>query len=146
MIICIQRQTWGVSAGRGNGTSRYFIFEQLGWFLPGLGALRKLHTLHIVSFISHRPQGHFSRLLHMEPLLHRLHSRVMALQHSLRDPHANALLLIQPLDGPCLSTGRSAFRTSVSACRSHNGCLQYRLDVETSFRLKYKQLPTHLLK
>ncbi len=37
-----------------------------------------------------------------------------ALQHSLRDPHTNALPLIQPLDGPCLSMGLSALRTSVS--------------------------------
>ncbi len=34
--------------------------------------------------------------------------------------------LIQPLDGPCLSTGRSSLRTSVSACRCHNGCLPCR--------------------
>ncbi len=51
----------------------------------------------------------------------------MTLQHSLRAPDTNALLLIQPLDGPCFSTGRSAFRTSVSACRSQDGCLQYGL-------------------
>ncbi len=51
----------------------------------------------------------------------------MTLQHSSRAPHTNALLLIQPLDGPCFSTGRSAFRTSVSACRSQDGCLQYGL-------------------
>ncbi len=51
----------------------------------------------------------------------------MALQPSLRDHHTNAFLLVQPLDGTCLSTGRSALRTSVSACRSHDGCLQYGL-------------------
>ncbi len=48
----------------------------------------------------------------------------MAPRYSSRDHHADMLPLIQPLDGPCLSTGRSALRTSVSACRCHDGCLQ----------------------
>ncbi len=57
MIICIQRQTWGVSAGRGNGAARLlFIFlSNWGGARLGLGALCKLHTLKIVLFISHRP-------------------------------------------------------------------------------------------
>ncbi len=33
----------------------------------------------------------------------------------------------QPLDGPCLSTGRSAHRTSVLACCCHNRSLQHGL-------------------
>ncbi len=48
----------------------------------------------------------------------------MALQYSSSYHHANTLPLIQPLDGPCLSTDRSVLRASVSACRCHNGCFQ----------------------
>ncbi len=74
MIICIQPQTWG-ARGHGcvNGTSQvFFLFvflsKCLGWCPPGVGALSKLRTLHIlcstmrywflsstISFISHRP-------------------------------------------------------------------------------------------
>ncbi len=35
--------------------------------------------------------------------------------------------LLQPLDGPCLSTGRGAHRTSVLACCCHNRSLQHGL-------------------
>ncbi len=48
----------------------------------------------------------------------------MSPRYSSRDRHANALPLIHPLDGPCPSTGWSNLRTSVSACRCHDGCLQ----------------------
>ncbi len=48
----------------------------------------------------------------------------MASRNSSRDYHANMLPLSQRLDGPCLSMGRSALRTSVSACRCHDGYLQ----------------------
>ncbi len=41
--------------------------------------------------------------------------------------HTGVLPLLQPLDGPCLSTGRGALRTSVSACCCHNRCLQHGL-------------------
>ncbi len=38
--------------------------------------------------------------------------------------HTGVSPLLQPLDRPCLSTGRGALRTSVSACCCHNRCLQ----------------------
>ncbi len=41
----------------------------------------------------------------------------MVLRYSSRYHHANVFPLIQPLDGPCLSTGQSARRTSASSCR-----------------------------
>ncbi len=41
--------------------------------------------------------------------------------------HTGVSPLLQPLDRPCLSTGRSALRTSVSACCRHNRCLQHGL-------------------
>ncbi len=41
--------------------------------------------------------------------------------------HTGVSLLLQPLDGPCLSTGWGALRTSVSACCCHNRCLQHGL-------------------
>ncbi len=41
--------------------------------------------------------------------------------------HTGVSPLLQPLDGPCLSTGRGALRTSVSACCCHNRCLQHGL-------------------
>ncbi len=41
--------------------------------------------------------------------------------------HTGVSPLLQPLDRPCLSTGRGALRTSVSACCCHNGCLQHGL-------------------
>ncbi len=41
--------------------------------------------------------------------------------------HTGVSLLLQPLDGPCFSTGRGALRTSVSACCCHNRCLQHGL-------------------
>jgi len=39
--------------------------------------------------------------------------------------------LIQPLDRPCLSTGRSAHRKSFLACHCHDGCLQCTLVLGT---------------
>ncbi len=49
MIICIQPQT--CASGRGNGVSRFFCFFFSNWYgAPlGVGALRKLRTLHIGS-------------------------------------------------------------------------------------------------
>ncbi len=41
--------------------------------------------------------------------------------------HTGVSPLLQPLDGPCLSTGRGALRTSVSACCCYNRCLQHGL-------------------
>ncbi len=41
--------------------------------------------------------------------------------------HTGVSPLLQPLDGPCFSTGRGALRTSVSACCCHNKCLQHGL-------------------
>ncbi len=41
--------------------------------------------------------------------------------------HTAVLPLPQPLDGPCLSTGRGALRTSVPAYCCHNRCLQHGL-------------------
>ncbi len=41
--------------------------------------------------------------------------------------HTGVSPLLQPLDGPCFSTGRGALRTSVSACCCHNRCLQHGL-------------------
>ncbi len=41
--------------------------------------------------------------------------------------HTGVSPLLQPLDRPCLSTGRGALRTSVSACCRHNRCLQHGL-------------------
>ncbi len=41
--------------------------------------------------------------------------------------HTGVSPLLQPLDGPCLSTGQAALRTSVSACCCHNRCLQHGL-------------------
>ncbi len=51
MIICIQPQTWGVRGrGCGNGASGFFFFLS-NWdgAPPGVGALRKRHTLRIGS-------------------------------------------------------------------------------------------------
>ncbi len=41
--------------------------------------------------------------------------------------HTGVSPLLQPLDRPCLSTGRGALRTSVSACCRHDRCLQHGL-------------------
>ncbi len=41
--------------------------------------------------------------------------------------HTGVSPLLQPLDGPCLSTGRGALRTSVLACCCHNRYLQHGL-------------------
>ncbi len=41
----------------------------------------------------------------------------MVPRYSSRYNHANAFPLIQPLHGPCLSTGQSALRTIASSCR-----------------------------
>ncbi len=45
--------------------------------------------------------------------------------------HTGVSPLLQPLDGPCLSTGRGALRTSVSACCFHNRYLQHGLGCYT---------------
>ncbi len=41
--------------------------------------------------------------------------------------HTGVSPLLQPLDRPCLSTGRGALRTSVSSCCRHDRCLQHGL-------------------
>ncbi len=51
----------------------------------------------------------------------------MAPRCTLGEHHTGVSPLLQPLDGPCLSTGRGALRTSVSACCCHNRCLQHGL-------------------
>ncbi len=43
------------------------------------------------------------------------------------DHHTGVSPLLQPLDGPCFSTGQGALRTSVPACCCHNRCLQHGL-------------------
>ncbi len=65
-------------------------------------------------------------LLHMRPLQHWLHSHEMGivLWRTSRDHHINVLPHVQSLSGPCLFTGRGALRTSVLACRGHDGFLQ----------------------
>ncbi len=71
------------------------------------------------------------RLLHMRPLQHWLHSRVprWAWRHwytaSRYLPAVSPLP--QPLDRPCLSTGRGAARNIVPAYCCHNRCLQHGL-------------------
>ncbi len=71
---------------------------------------------HMASVAAVTPLG----LLHMRPLQHWLHSRVprWAWRRGapLGERHTGVSPLLQPLDGPCLSTGRGALRTSVSAC------------------------------
>ncbi len=51
----------------------------------------------------------------------------MAPRCTLGEHHTGVSPLLQPLDGPCLSTGRGALRTSVSAYCCHNRCLQHGL-------------------
>ncbi len=51
----------------------------------------------------------------------------MALRYPASGYHPAVLPLPQPLDGPCLSTGRGAPRTSVPAHCCHNRCLQHGL-------------------
>ncbi len=70
------------------------------------------------------------RLLHMRPLQQRLHPSPemgMAPWYTSHDHHTDMSLLILPLVRPYLSTAWGAPRTSVPACRCHNGCLQYGL-------------------
>ncbi len=54
-------------------------------------------------------------------------SGVVAPRYTSSKHHSGVSPLLQPLDGPCLSTGRGAHRTSVPACCCHNRCLQHRL-------------------
>ncbi len=51
----------------------------------------------------------------------------MAPRYTLGEHHIGVSPLLQPLDGPCFSTGRGALRTSVPACCGHNRCLQHGL-------------------
>ncbi len=51
----------------------------------------------------------------------------MAPRYTSSKYHSGLSPLLQPLDGPCLSTGRSAPRTSVLAHCFHNKCLQHGL-------------------
>ncbi len=51
----------------------------------------------------------------------------MAPRYTASGYHPAVSLLPQPLDGPCLSTGRVAPRTSVPAYCCHNRCLQHGL-------------------
>ncbi len=62
MIICVQPQTWGVSAGSREWRVTFLFFCNCDGALPGLCALRKQHTLHIsiVNIAQTGPQGHFS--------------------------------------------------------------------------------------
>ncbi len=69
-------------------------------------------------------------LLQMRPLQHWLHYRFprWAWRHGiLRVNHQAVSPLPQPLDGPCLSTGRGVPRTSVPAYCCHNRYLQHGL-------------------
>ncbi len=50
-----------------------------------------------------------------------------ALRYTSSEHHSAVLPLPQPLDGPCLSTGHGAPRTSVPAYCCHNRCLQHGL-------------------
>ncbi len=62
--------------------------------------------------------------LQLRPLQHWLHSQLprwaMAPRYTSSKHHSPVLPLPQPLGGPCLSTGRSAPRTSVLAYCCHN--------------------------
>ncbi len=51
----------------------------------------------------------------------------MASRYTSSKHHSAVSPLPQPLDGPCLSTGRGAPRTSVPACCCHNRCLKHGL-------------------
>ncbi len=51
----------------------------------------------------------------------------MAPRYTSGEHHTGVSPLLQPLDGPCFSTGQGALRTSVPACCCHNKCLQHRL-------------------
>ncbi len=51
----------------------------------------------------------------------------MALRYTSGEYHTGVSPLLQPLDGPCFSTGRGALRTHVPACCCHNRCLQHGL-------------------
>ncbi len=51
----------------------------------------------------------------------------MAPRYTLGEHHTGVSPLLQPLDGPCFSTGRGALRTSVPACCCHNRCPQHGL-------------------
>ncbi len=82
---------------------------------------------HMASAAAVTPLG----LLNMRPLQHWLHSRVPRWAWRPRYTASRYLpavsLLPQPLDRPCLSTGRGAPRTSVPAYCCHNRCLQHGL-------------------
>ncbi len=51
----------------------------------------------------------------------------MAPRYTLSEHHPAVSPLLQPLEGPCISTGRGAPRTSVPAYCCHNRYLQYGL-------------------
>ncbi len=51
----------------------------------------------------------------------------MAPRYTSGEYHTGVSPLLQPLDGPCFSTGRGAPRTSVPACCCQNRCLQHGL-------------------
>ncbi len=78
-----------------------------------------------------RSRGHAARIASYEttPALVTLPSPEvgMASRCTSSEHHTGVSPLLQPLDGPCLSTGRGALRTSVSACCCHNRCLQHGL-------------------
>ncbi len=82
---------------------------------------------HMVSAAAVTPLG----LLHVRPHQHWLHSRVprwaWRQRYTASGYHPAVSPLPQPLDGPCLSTGRGAPRTSVPAYCCHNRCLQHEL-------------------
>ncbi len=82
---------------------------------------------HMASAAAVTPLG----LLHMRPLQHWLHSRgpevCMALRYTASGYLPAVSPIPQPLDRPCLSTGRCAPRTSVPAYCCHNRCLQHGL-------------------
>ncbi len=82
---------------------------------------------HMASAAAVTPLG----LLHMRPLQHWLHSRVPRWAWRQRYTASRYLPAVsplpQPLDRPCLSTGRGAPRTSVPAYCCHNRCLQHGL-------------------
>ncbi len=58
----------------------------------------------------------------MRPLQHWLPPRYTLSKH-----HSGVSPLLQPLDGPCFSTGKGAPRTSVPTYCCHNRCLQHGL-------------------
>ncbi len=89
---------------------------------------------HMASTAAVTPLG----LLHMRPLFFMIASYAalatlpgpevgMATRYTASGSHPAVSPLPQPLDGPCLSTGRGAPRKSVPAYCCHNRCLQHGL-------------------